>query len=84
MFVAELSSLRNLRQQRAAWRLPDNGLAAWGVVKERGYEGPVAKNAESVYWGGPTRSWVKVKIRPEGDMCSAVSSGCRRLLRASW
>lgn len=50
----------------AARRLPDNGLAAWAVVKERGYEGLVAKDAESVYRGGPTRSWVKVKIRREG------------------
>src|SRR5215470_16234278 len=50
----------------AARRLPDNGLAAWAVVKERGYEGLVAKDAESVYRGGPTRSWVKVKVRQEG------------------
>src|SRR5215470_4675913 len=50
----------------AARRLPDNGLAAWDVVKERGYEGLVAKDAESVYRGGPTRSWVKVKVRQEG------------------
>ena len=50
----------------AARRLPDNGLAAWAVVKERGYEGLVAKDAESVYRGGPTRSWIKVKIRREG------------------
>jgi len=48
-----------------ARRLPDNGLTAWGVVKERGYEGLVAKDAESSYRGGPTRSWVKVKIRRE-------------------
>jgi bifunctional non-homologous end joining protein LigD len=40
----------------SARRLPDNGLAAWAVVKERGYEGLVAKDAESVYRGGPTRS----------------------------
>jgi bifunctional non-homologous end joining protein LigD len=50
----------------AARRLPDHGLAAWGVVKERGYEGLVAKDAESTYRSGPTRSWVKVKIRREG------------------
>jgi len=50
----------------AARRLPDNGLAAWAVVKERGYEGLVAKDADSVYRGGPARSWVKVKIRREG------------------
>src|SRR5262249_46374886 len=47
-----------------AWS--DNGLAAWDVVKERGYEGLVAKDAESTYRGGPTRSWIKCKIRREG------------------
>jgi hypothetical protein len=36
-------------------RLPDNGLAAWTVVKERGYEGLVAKDPESTYRGEPTR-----------------------------
>jgi bifunctional non-homologous end joining protein LigD len=50
----------------AARRLPDNGLSAWAVVKERGYEGLVAKDAEASYRSGPTRSWVKVKIRREG------------------
>ena len=35
-------------------------------MKERGYEGLVAKDAESVYRGGPTRSWIKVKVRQEG------------------
>ena len=51
----------------AARRLPDNGHVAWAVVKERGYEGLVAKDAESPYRSGPTRSWVKVKIRREGQ-----------------
>ena len=49
----------------AARRLPDN-LAAWAVVKERGYEGLVAKDDQSLYRGGPTRSWIKCKIRHEG------------------
>ena len=43
----------------AARRLPDNGLAAWAVVKERAYEGLVAKDEQSLYRGGPTRSWIK-------------------------
>jgi bifunctional non-homologous end joining protein LigD len=50
----------------AARRLPDHGLAAWAVVKERGYEGLVAKDEQSLYRGGPTRSWIKCKIRREG------------------
>ena len=61
-----------------ARRLPDDGRAAWSVVKERGYEGLVAKDAESAYRSGPTRSWVKVKIRRgKGASSSAASSGCR-------
>lgn len=35
-------------------------------MKEQGYEGLVAKDEESVYRGGHTRSWLKVKIRREG------------------
>ena len=35
-------------------------------MKERGYEGLVAKDPESTYRSGPTRSWIKVKIRREG------------------
>src|SRR5205085_5478275 len=50
----------------AARRLPDNGLAAWAVVKERGYEGMVAKDAESTYRAGATRSWIEIKVRHEG------------------
>ena len=38
----------------AARRLPDNGHAAWAVVKEKGYDGLVAKNEGSVYKGGST------------------------------
>ena len=45
---------------------PTTGLRPGGVVKQRGYEGLVAKDEESCYRGGPTRSWVKVKIRREG------------------
>jgi bifunctional non-homologous end joining protein LigD len=50
----------------AARRLPEKGLAGLAVVKERGYEGLVAKDAESTYRAGLTRSWLKVKVRREG------------------
>ena len=50
----------------AARRLPPNGLAAWAMVKECGYEGLVAKDELSIYRDGPTRSWLKVKMRYEG------------------
>jgi bifunctional non-homologous end joining protein LigD len=43
-------------------RLAPNGLEAWAQVLERGYEGLVAKDEESLYHGGITRSWLKVKV----------------------
>ena len=42
-------------------RLAPNGLDAWAQVLERGYEGLVAKDNASLYVGGRTRSWLKVK-----------------------
>jgi bifunctional non-homologous end joining protein LigD len=43
-------------------RLAANGLQAWAMVVERGYEGMVAKDEASPYRGGVTRSWLKVKV----------------------
>ncbi len=43
-------------------RLAADGLEAWRQVVERGYEGLVAKDEASVYEGGPTRRWLKVKV----------------------
>ncbi len=45
----------------AARRLAPDGLAAWAQVLERGYEGLVAKDEASVYVGGRTRAWLKIK-----------------------
>ena len=42
-------------------RLALDGLDAWKLVIERGYEGLVAKDEASVYEAGPTRRWLKVK-----------------------
>jgi ATP-dependent DNA ligase len=42
-------------------RLAPDGLQAWTQVIERGYEGYVAKDDTSVYEGGLTRRWLKVK-----------------------
>ena len=47
-------------------RLPADPAKAWAIVEERGYEGMVAKDPESAYRSGPTRAWVKVKVRHEG------------------
>jgi bifunctional non-homologous end joining protein LigD len=45
-----------------ARRLATNGLDAWAQVVGNGYEGYVAKEEASSYSGGPTRSWLKVKV----------------------
>jgi ATP-dependent DNA ligase len=42
-------------------RLAPDGLKAWAQVIERGYEGYVAKDEASVYEGGTTKRWLKVK-----------------------
>src|SRR5262249_10511847 len=42
-------------------RLAQNGLKAWSEVIARDCEGLVAKDEESLYEGGPTLRWVKVK-----------------------
>jgi ATP-dependent DNA ligase len=42
-----------------ARRLPDDGLNAWELVKERGYEALVAKAEQAPY--GPSVRWWKVK-----------------------
>ena len=47
-------------------RLEPDGAAAWATVERRGLEGFVAKDPESTYRQGPTRAWVKVKLRREG------------------
>ena len=44
-----------------ARRLAPDRLAAWQQVLERGYEGLVAKDEASVYGGGRTTRWLKVK-----------------------
>jgi bifunctional non-homologous end joining protein LigD len=44
-------------------RLAPDGLEAWRQVIERGYEGYVAKDEASVYEGGRTKVWLKVKQR---------------------
>lgn len=47
-------------------RLDGPGARAWKMVQRRGLEGFVAKDPASTYRQGPTRSWVKVKLRHEG------------------
>ena len=47
-----------------ARRLSASGVEAWREVEQRGYEGRVAKDESSLYIGGRTLSWLKVK-QPE-------------------
>jgi bifunctional non-homologous end joining protein LigD len=50
----------------SSMRLDGNGFEAWSEVKQRGWEGMVAKDAASRYVGGRSRFWQKVKVRREG------------------
>src|SRR5262249_10946245 len=63
--------------------LPADGLEAWELVKERGYEGLVAKDGASSYQAGESRSWVKLKVRQEGRFLvggiGEIADGSRRL-----
>ena len=45
-----------------ARRLSGNGVEAWKEVEQRGYEGLVAKDESSLYVGGRTLSWLKIKM----------------------
>jgi len=45
----------------ASRRLADNGLEAFRVAKEKGYEGLVAKDASAPYIQGRSTKWLKVK-----------------------
>jgi bifunctional non-homologous end joining protein LigD len=48
-------------------RLAANGHEAWKEVQHRRLEGYVGKDPESTYMsGGPTRFWLKAKVRREG------------------
>jgi bifunctional non-homologous end joining protein LigD len=49
-------------------RLSADGHKAWEEVLARGIEGYVGKDPSSTYLsGGPTRSWLKSKVRREGS-----------------
>jgi len=47
-------------------RLDRDGFAAFEEVKRRSLEGLVAKDETSVYAGGRTRAWLRVKLRRDG------------------
>ena len=59
--------LADVRSVFPVRRLASDGRKAWDEVLARGIEGYVGKDPASTYLsGGPTRSWLKAKVRQEG------------------
>jgi bifunctional non-homologous end joining protein LigD len=52
---------------RLARRLAGNGLAAYRLAKQRGFEGIIAKDADAPYVEGRSGKWLKVKVRREDE-----------------
>jgi bifunctional non-homologous end joining protein LigD len=49
-------------------RLPGDGLAAYRIAQQRGWEGILAKDEASLYEPGRrSRAWLKVKVRKESE-----------------
>jgi bifunctional non-homologous end joining protein LigD len=48
-------------------RLASNGLEAFQLVRKKGYEGVVAKDASAPYIEGRSNKWLKVKVRQEDE-----------------
>jgi hypothetical protein len=46
------------------------------LVKERGWEGLVAKDPAAPYIGGTTQRWLKVKVRREGRFIVSTAAVC--------
>ena len=67
----------------AARRLSPHGLDAWAEIKQRNYEGLVAKREASRYRAGRTRDWLKVKLRYEGRFVVVGLAGACSLLLAA-
>lgn len=63
--------LANQRAVLLSERLAANGLAAFEVAKERGYEGLVAKDPSSPYEEVGPKPWLKVIVRHEDEFVIA-------------
>ena len=66
-------------------RLAENGLAAYRIAKQRGYEGVVAKDYSSPYIEKRSTKWLKVKVRHEDEFVIAgytAPSGKRKYFGA--
>jgi bifunctional non-homologous end joining protein LigD len=65
---AELErSVRESNELILSRRLSANGLDAFRVAKQRGYEGLVAKRLASMYVEGRSREWLKIKVNKEDE-----------------
>ncbi len=68
-----------------ARRLAENGLDAYRIAKQRGYEGIVGKDSSAPYIEGRSAKWLKVKIRQEEEFVIAgytAPSGSREYFGA--
>jgi bifunctional non-homologous end joining protein LigD len=66
-------------------RLAENGLEAYRIAKRRGLEGVVAKDSDSRYQEGRSRSWLKVKVHQEEEFVIGgftAPQGSRRYIGA--
>jgi bifunctional non-homologous end joining protein LigD len=66
-------------------RLAENGLEAYRIAKQRGYEGVVAKDNTSPYIERRSTKWLKVKVRHEDEFVIAgytAPSGKRKYFGA--
>jgi bifunctional non-homologous end joining protein LigD len=66
-------------------RLAENGLVAYRIAKQRGYEGVVAKDNSSPYIEKRSSKWLKVKVRHEEEFVIAgytPPSGSRKYFGA--
>ena len=61
------SVVREGRSMFVGRRLADDGLKAFAEAKRKGYEGLVAKDANSLYVEGRSRLWLKVKVHQEDE-----------------
>lgn len=52
-------------------RLAENGIEAYRVAQQRGFEGLVAKDITSVYVEARSKSWLKVKVHQEDEFIIA-------------
>jgi bifunctional non-homologous end joining protein LigD len=66
-------------------RLDADGIKAFEIAKERGFEGLIAKDLSSRYVSGRSPAWLKVKVRKEDEFVIGgftVPSGARHFFGA--